>query len=205
MALKIYGNMHSSAFRCVWAAEELELKYELVHVSTDTCGENDLLFSLNPNRKIPAIDDDGFVLWESMAINHYLARKTGGTLAPANGAEDAKMQMWSFWVSGECLADCFAVLSHVALLQTADRSEVALQASTKRLAGPLKVLETHLESNRFLVGGRFTISDLNVASVLGWLAAARSDLSEYPRLSDWLHQASSRPAAKKCAAMAASG
>lgn len=203
MTVKIYGNMQSSAFRCVWAAEELKLDYELLHIESDACSTSNVLYALNPNRKIPVMDDNGFVLWESMAINHYLSRKDSGSMAPNDPAEDARMQMWSFWVANECLTNCFAVLDHTVLRPTAERSERILQSSIKQLYHPLGVLEQHLQANSFLVGDRFTIADLNVASVLGWLTAAQFDFSKHPCLSNWLHQISIRPAAKKSTAMAA--
>ena len=66
-----------------------------------------------------------------------------------------------------------------------------------RLQRPLGVIDGHL------VGQRFTIADLNVASVIGWLAAADRDLSAYPNLSIWLTACAGRPAAKRGTAMAA--
>ena len=203
MTLKIYGNMRSSTFRVVWAAEELGLDYRLAEIETEACSSDPTLASLNPNKKIPVIDDDGMILWESMAINLYLARMAGGALAPGNNVEDAEMQMWSFWVSGECLTDCFGVLSHTVLLPEAQRSIEAVQASMARLKQPLAVVDNHLGQHGHLVGQRFTIADLNVASVIGWLAAADRDLAAYPHLSTWLAACAGRPAAKKCSSMAA--
>ena len=203
MTLKIYGNMRSSSFRVVWVAEELRLDYRLVKIETEACSSDPTLVALNPNKKIPVIDDDGTILWESMAINLYLARKVGGPLAPKNDVEDAEMQMWSFWVSGECLTDCFDVLSHTVLLPDERRSIETVQASIARLQRPLAVVDGHLAQHRYLVGQRFTMADLNVASVIGWLAAADLDLSAYPDLSIWLAACAGRSAARKCTAMAA--
>ena len=203
MTLKIYGNMRSSTFRVVWAAEELGLDYRLVEIETEACSSDPTLASLNPNKKIPVIDDDGTILWESMAINFYLARKVGGPLAPKNDVEDAEMQMWSFWVSGECLTDCFGVLSHTVLLPEERRSIETVQASMARLQRPLGVVDGHLGQHQYLVGHRFTIADVNVASIIGWLAATDRDLAAYPHLSTWLAECAGRPAAKKCSSMAA--
>src|SRR3984893_17585104 len=76
MALKIYGIPRSRAFRTVWMAKELGLDYENVPIGTG--GEESRtpqFLAINPNGHIPAIDDDGFIVWESMAINLYLAKK----------------------------------------------------------------------------------------------------------------------------------
>jgi glutathione S-transferase len=76
--LKIYGAAHSRAFRVIWLAEESGLPYEHVPVSLGVesaeCKEPWYL-ALNPNGRVPTIDDDGFIMWESAAINLYLAEK----------------------------------------------------------------------------------------------------------------------------------
>ena len=84
MTLKIYGVARSRAFRTLWMAKELGLDYEHVKVDFAT-GETrtPAHLALNPNGQVPVIDDNGFVLWESMAINLNLAKKYGvGTLYP---------------------------------------------------------------------------------------------------------------------------
>ncbi len=73
--IKLYGIPASRAARCLWMLEELDLEYE--NVPTHFIGDSkkpDYL-KLNPNGKLPTLDDDGLVVWESMAINLYLARK----------------------------------------------------------------------------------------------------------------------------------
>ena len=74
--LKIYGTSMSRAGRVLWAAEETGVKYE--HIPTPiTEAKSAAHLKLNPNGHIPVIDDDGFVLYESMAINFYIAAKYG--------------------------------------------------------------------------------------------------------------------------------
>ena len=90
MSLTIYGAAASRAFRVLWAAEELGLPYE--HVGYKFAGPEikaEAYRAINPNRAIPAIVDDGFALWESLAINLYLARRHGGDLGPRDEAENA--------------------------------------------------------------------------------------------------------------------
>ena len=74
--LKIYGAPHSRAFRVIWLANEIGIPYEHIPVTFSVpnaqCKEPWYL-ALNPNGLVPAIDDDGFVMWETAAINLYLA------------------------------------------------------------------------------------------------------------------------------------
>ena len=118
MALKIYGVARSRAFRTLWMAKELGLDYEHLKVDfatgeTRTPGH----LALNPNGHIPVIDDNGFVLWESMAINLYLAKKYGaGTLYPTRLEDEARAWQWSFWGMTEVERPVLAVLFNRAIL-----------------------------------------------------------------------------------------
>src|SRR5215203_3222038 len=89
MMLKIYGAAHSRAFRVIWLANEIGLSYEHIPVTfpgeKPECKEPWYL-ALNPNGRVPTIDDNGFVMWESAAINLYLAEKyTNGWTALLRG------------------------------------------------------------------------------------------------------------------------
>jgi glutathione S-transferase len=103
MALKIYGVPRSRASRVLWMAKELGLDYEHVKVDFAT-GETrtPAHLALNPNGHVPVIDDDGLILWESMAINLYLAKKYGAdTLYPSRLEDEARAWQWSFWAVTE--------------------------------------------------------------------------------------------------------
>lgn len=72
--LQLHGNPRSRAMRCLWMLEETGQPYTLVEKSTraDDLQKAEYL-QLNPNARIPTLVDGNFVLWESMAINIYLA------------------------------------------------------------------------------------------------------------------------------------
>src|SRR5436309_12921662 len=96
--LKIYGTSRSRANRVIWMAEELGIAYETI--SVDLAAPRDPAFlAVNPNGRLPAIDDDGFYLFESNAINLYLAQKHRRPLARRDTHEDAEMTHRSFWVA----------------------------------------------------------------------------------------------------------
>ena len=90
--LKIYGVPLSRAYRALWMANELGLDYENVpiHFADGSAGRRRNALAVNPNRRIPAIDDNGFKLWESMAINLYLAKKHGSDLLPKTMEDEAQ-------------------------------------------------------------------------------------------------------------------
>src|SRR6476620_4881957 len=84
-ALRIYGVARTRAFRALWMAQELGLDYEHIPIEIGEAGARKPEFlAINPNGRLPAIDDDGFVLTESLAITLYLAKKySSGKLYPA--------------------------------------------------------------------------------------------------------------------------
>ena len=86
--LKLYGQYRSRAFRVAWLLKESGIPYEHVDVTINVAGatcKDPAYLALNPNARVPTIDDDGFVMWESAAINFYLAEKYGSPLWPADG------------------------------------------------------------------------------------------------------------------------
>src|SRR5271169_872837 len=198
MALRIYGVARSRAFRVLWMAKELGLDYEHVKVDFAT-GETRTAahLALNPNGHIPVIDDDGFVLWESMAINLYLAKKYGaGTLYPTRLEDEARAWQWSFWGMTEIERPVLTALFNRAILPEDKRDPAAADAAEKSLAAPLKVLDGGLGPTLYLLGDHFTVADLNVASILAWARPAQIDMFPFPKVAEWLKNCAERPAAR---------
>src|SRR5207248_10049641 len=97
MALKIHGIPRSRAFRTLWMAKELGLEYENIPIDTQGGSRAPDFLNINPNGHIPAIDDDGFALCESMASNLYLAKKHArGSLYPIRLEDNALTRQWTF-------------------------------------------------------------------------------------------------------------
>lgn len=192
--VKIYGIPQSRASRCLWMASELGLPVENVQVHFSATAEAPDLLAINPNARIPALDDNGFHLWESMAINIYLAKKYGAgrDFVPASLEEEALTNQWSFWAMTEIEKSLLVLLMHALGRPPADEATVAQHQQV--LARPLKVLDNHLASRDWLLGDRFTVADLNVASVMSWMKLARFDLAPYPRVGAWLERCLGRRA-----------
>ena len=198
MTLKIYGVARSRAFRTLWMAKELGLDYEHIKVDFAT-GETrtPAHLVLNPNGHIPVIDEDGFVLWESMAINLYLAKKHSlGRLYPTRLEDEARAWQWSFWGMTEAERPVLTALFNRAILPEDKRNAAAADAAERTLAQPLKVLDGTLCGSANLLGDNFTVADLNVASILSWARPANIDISLFPKVAEWLKNCAERPAAR---------
>lgn len=206
MTLKIYGIAASRASRPLWVAHELGLAYE--HVPLPYQGgatRTPEFLALNPNGHIPVVDDNGVLVWESMACALYLAGRFQGEgaepLAAVNHAEQAEILRWSFWAVTECETDALTFLMHrVAMPQEKRKPELAVQAA-HRLLPALRVLEQHLQDRDHIAGERFTVADICVASVLAWVQRAEA-MPQYPRLAGWLERCLARPAQIQVRAMA---
>ncbi len=204
--LKIYGTVRSRAARAIWMAEELGIPYELVAVDYRARETRTPAFlEINPNGHVPAIDDDGLRLHESMAINLYLARRHAGSpLAPRDVREEGLCLSWSFWAVTELESNALTVLVQAQALPLEQRDAQKLARAIGALRPPLAVLEKKLAGGgrqAYLLGDRFTVADLNVAAVLAWVRAAPELLLEYPAVAAWLELCLSREAYRRIEAM----
>ena len=195
--LKLYGTSKSRSARSLWALEELGLKYEHIPTAISQAKSSDHL-RVNPNGHIPAIDDGGSIIWESMAINLYLAEKYGkGSLWPASVDDHGDVYKWSFFGMTEMESHLLALLIQRVIVPAEKRNEEVAQRAVDALKAPLAVLEGALQGKDYLLGNSFTIADLNVASVLSWAIPAKLDMSATPAAQAWLQKCLSRDANKK--------
>lgn len=214
MSLTIYGTAASRAARPLWVAEELQLVYQ--HIPLPYLGggtRTPEFLAINPNGHIPVVVDGGVVVWESMACALYLAdrfRPDGvAPLGATTPAEQAELLRWSFWAVTECEKDALALLMHSALMPVERRKPALALDAEKRLLPPLRVLEHHLQQQQnrlpgpmFLAGARFTVADVCVASVLGWVRHAPALMGPCPAVRAWLDHCLARTAYQAVQAMA---
>jgi glutathione S-transferase len=192
----LYGAMASRAHRTVWMLKELGLPFE--HVPTpfnDGSTRRPEFLALNPNGRVPVLDDDGFLIHESMAINLYLARKQGGPLAPVGLHEEALATQWSFWVVTEIEKPLLLAAANRRLFPYGQRDEEQAQAALAKLERPLRVLDAHLARHPHLLGERFTVADLNVATVMDLAPQCGIALDAWPHAQAWHRRCLARPAA----------
>jgi glutathione S-transferase len=194
--LRIYGVARTRAFRVLWAAMELGLDYEHIPVEIGAAGARQADFlAINPNGRLPAIDDDGFVLFESLAITMYLAKKHGlGALYPASLEAEARCWQWALWAVTEVDRGVNIWSLHAVRLPPAERDAEKRAEALQVLAAPFRVLDRSVAEHPYLLGDAFTVADLNVAAVIS--RAIDMDLDGVPHLKVWLSRCLGRPAAR---------
>ena len=195
MSLTIYGPSQSRAMRTLWMAHELGLAFEN-EPGLGPDGVSAALLAVNPMGQVPAIDDDGFALAESMAINIYLAKKHG-RLAPTSLAAEAETLRWCFWAMTAVEKTLLDVLAKSRGLLGEDKDEAAAAAGIEALQRPFNVLDGALAGRDYLLGSEFSVADLNVAGVLSWAFPAGIDFAEQPNVAAWLRRCLGREAAVK--------
>jgi glutathione S-transferase len=196
--LTIYGVHRSRASRNIWLAHEMGLKFQQVKViqsyrlpnpdvpDAPIHTRSPAFLKINPNGHIPSIDDDGLVLHESLAINLYLAKRYGGTLGPADIAEDGQMGMWAVWAVTEVEPHSIQILYHLVARAAAERDPAIARAAIDALRAPIAVLDRALAKTGFLVGGRFTVADINLSEVVRYAMAADELFEAAPAVRAWL-------------------
>jgi glutathione S-transferase len=207
--LTIYGVYRSRASRLIWLAYEMGLEFYHVpviqayrladpHASDAPLNTRSPAFlAINPNGHVPSVDDDGLILHESLAINLHLARKHGGALGPADHAEDGLMGMWALWAATEVEPHSIQILYHRVGKPPAERDPAVAEAAVAALRAPFAVLDRHLATSGFMVGGRFTVADINVAEVVRYAMPAPELFADTPALRRWLAACHDRPAFKR--------
>jgi glutathione S-transferase len=194
--LRIHGIARSRAFRCIWAAEEAGLPYETVAVGFGP-EHKAAVTAVNPNGKIPALQDGDLTLFESLAINLHIAGKAGAPFMPT-GDDASRVLQWTLWAATEAepVHQLWAYNTYVRPPEARDAAQAA--AGAAQLVERLKVLEGHLAAHGpWLLGSTFTVADCNLAAVLygSWLNGF--DYGPFPKTKAWLDACMTRPAALK--------
>jgi glutathione S-transferase len=200
----LYGISASRASRNLWLLEELATPYERVITSFYNKGTHTPEFlAVNPNGHIPALVDGDVVMWESLAINLYLARKHGGPLSAQTLAEEAQLLKWSFWAVTELEKDALTILMHRLVMPVDMRKAELAKQAEGALHKPLAVLEAQLAKTAYVLADRFTVADINLAAICSWLRPAPELLKANPHVAAWLGKCLERAAYKQVQGFAA--
>ena len=187
--------------RVRFVANYMGIDYEFVPVSLPT-GENmhDEHKKLHPAGKVPAMDDDGFVLFESGSIVKYLARKYDSPLYPKGLKESALVDTWTDFVSshvGTALVRVFfnRVLAPAFGVEVDERS---INDGLSFLERFLPVIDNRLSESPYLAGDNISLADFNLLAILDPAEVSEIDLSPYPNIVKWRTGLQSQEFYTKC-------
>jgi glutathione S-transferase len=183
----------SSAGRTHVMLEECGVPYVYHKVNLRDPAAKAAYLEVNPGGKIPFIVDGDLRLFESIAINFYLAERYAPALWTNDIRERAQIYAWSLWGISTLQHEALRVLHHVMIIPPEHRSAYEVEHGKKSVQRYLDHLESALPSSGFLVGGRYTVADLNVASVVN-LCTAMTAGRAGSRVAAWMETSKARPA-----------
>jgi glutathione S-transferase len=195
-----YNPMSSSSRRVTITAALLGIRFDAHVVDLRDRAARAALEKLNANSKVPVIEDEGFVLWESNAIMQYLCERTPGqTLYPAEPRARAEVNRWLSWSAAHWSTSIGNlgwehVWKKMVTGQDADPEQV------KRHEVPFNqfatVLDNHLATRTWVAGPELTIADIAIATPLMMTRPARLPIRPYTRIAAWHARIQELPAWK---------
>jgi len=187
--LKIYGaDLSPYSNKVKFVANALNVEYEYIYIKIKE-GDNrtEKFLRMNPFGKIPLIDDDGFILFESDAITRYLAQREGSGLYPTNLHQRAIVDQWmNFSAMHVGIAMGKVLFNRVfAPLIKKDIDAQALKEGINFLNEYLPTIDEHLLTYSFMAGREMTLADFTMLSALDPAEIGDVDLSPYSGIVKW--------------------
>jgi glutathione S-transferase len=196
--MKLYNaDLSPNALRVRAVARELGIDLEIIDVDLRN-GDNktDSYLAMNPNGKVPVFTDGEFVLWESRAINAYLAgMRPEHRLYPADPKKRAIVDQWSYWHAvhlGPTIQRMVFELFLKAWFGMGDPDEKAIESQRKDLAQLLPVLDADLADKEW-VAGDLSVADFAIASTFVYRRPAGVTFDNFPNVSAWMERMELRP------------
>lgn len=197
--LKIYGNPVSTCTRKVlMTLAETNTPYELVTIDFAT-GEHKkpAHVARQPFGRVPALDDDGFTLYESRAMARYLNERAGGALIPLDSKARARMEQWISVETSEFYPHSMKFIYEYIFKRP--QGAPTLDAAKSALTATCQVMETQLAKAPFVAGDSFTLADICFMPYLEYCMAspAKEIFAPYSALNAWWSKISERPTWRK--------
>ena len=195
--LKIWGRNNSiNVQKVMWVVGELGLDCERVDVGGDYGGlDTNDYGAMNPNRRVPTLQDGAFTLWESNVIVRYLAAKHDpGGLWPVVPETLAIAEQWMDWQQTTLLPDMRTIFWGLVRTEPDKRDQAEIDAAIENLKSLWEKLHQHLGNRFFIAGDEFTIGDIPVGAMYHRYHALDVERAAAENLSAWYERLKQRPA-----------
>jgi glutathione S-transferase len=196
--LTIFGRTNSvNVQKVMWCIGELGLPCERIDAGLEH-GKNKepWYLELNPNGRVPLLQDGDYNLWESNSIVRYLcAKHDGGGLYPASPERRGHAERWMDWQLSTLVVPVSIVFWNLIRKPPAERDAQAIAAAAHDAQAALVLLDRHLTSNSYVAGEQFTMGDIPVgATAHRWLELPGIQRRTLPALAAWRARLAERPA-----------
>ena len=198
--LKLWGRINSiNVQKVLWALEELKVPYERVDAGLQYGVVNEPFYrKMNPNGRVPTIEDDGLVLWESNTIVRYLSARHGtGTLWPADAKQRADVERWMDWATSTIAPAMTPVFWGLIRTPPEKRDRKAIDDGIEKAAQAFHALEQSLEGRDYVGGKAFTMGDIPLGVFIYRWSALDIKRPKLPKVEAYYARLQQRPAYKK--------
>jgi len=193
--LKLWGRTNSvNVKKALWCLGELGIPYERVDAGMQFGVVNTPEYrKMNPNGRVPTIEDDGFVLWESHTIVRYLcAKHSMGQLCPSDLRVRADAERWMDWAFSfqSAMRDVFWGLIRT---PPEKRDQKAIDAGAKASHELAGMLDGVLADRPYVAGTQFTMGDIPIGCEVQRYLRVPIDRPKRPHLEAWFERLRQRP------------
>lgn len=176
----------------LWLLEEIGEPYTLYPIDLQKIEhKSDSFLRLNPNGKVPCLDDDGYIIWESMAINYYMCRKYKPELLGDNIREQGWVDQWIQWCQSELepfVTEIFVNASRPPEM----KQPLYVQSCKYKIMQATILMDKELKNRKYFVEDKFTLADLIIACYAHIHSILHTDLSMYPNFARWYNSVIAR-------------
>ena len=208
--IKIWGRPNSICTqRALWACAEAEVGYEL-ELASGTMGpdghvsqggkpfghvDTPAYRAMNPNGTVPTIDDDGTILWDSIAIVAHIATKYGpDVLYRGSGTVMATALQWMCWTNEHLEPLLHTLVMEVVRLAPDLRDAEALERARRETIAKLEIIDKQLASRRYLADDEFTMGDIPAGATVYRFLLFDLERPKLANLDDWQKRLADRDA-----------
>ena len=186
--LKVWGRRNSiNVQKVMWAIGELGLAHEHIDAGGSFGGlDTDEFGTMNPYRRVPVIDDDGTVVWESHAIMRYLTAKYGaGSLWPEDAGARARSDLWTDWVLADLQPAFIGLFWNLYRTPEEQRNWNLIRQGIARSAILFQLLDRYLGAQAFIAGDTLTMGDIPAGAQLYRYFELEIDRPSLPSVETW--------------------
>lgn len=145
--------------------------------------------AMNPNGKVPVLEDGDTYLWESNIILRYLAEKAGSDLWPQDPVAQRDVMQWQFWETGHFSQALLGIYFQRVIkpaINMGDPDQAVVEEKLEFSERFLNVLNGALGKRDFVAGEQLSIADFSIGAVTETTEMANIDISGYQNIQSWL-------------------
>ena len=194
--LKIWGRKNSANVQKVlWCCAELDIPFERVDVGGSFGGNDQPAYlSMNPNGRVPTIQDGELICWESNTITRYLcATRNGARLHPADPVRRTEVERWMDWQLAQLTQSMTTLHFGYYRMPPEQRNQAALDAAFEESSKNWAIVDHHLDGRRYLAGDELSLADIGIGIFAHRWLVYPVKRPPSPHLKAWYERLAERP------------